>query len=141
MDIKNITEKIKKTTDDIVEIVKNKLQKKNDGHYLSGKEVRAIAKSNKKAMMALEKEKNRKKEEHEYLATMKDEGNILEIDNLHTYFYTDQGIVKAVNGVSINIPQNATVGIVGESGCGKSVTSMSVISLPWGRVRHVDRHR
>ena len=132
MDIKNITEKIKKTTDDIVEIVKNKLQKKNDGHYLSGKEVRAIAKSNKKAMMALEKEKNRKKEEHEYLATMKDAGNILEIDNLHTYFYTDQGIVKAVNGVSINIPQSATVGIVGESGCGKSVTSMSVMRLLQG---------
>ena len=132
IDIKNITEKIKKTTDDIVEIVKNKLQKKNNGHYLSGKKIRAIAKSNKKAMLALEKEKNRKKEESEYLSEMKDDGNILEIDSLHTYFYTDQGIVKAVNGVSINVPKNATVGIVGESGCGKSVTSMSVMRLLQG---------
>ena len=109
IDIKNITEKIKKTTDDIVEIVKKKLDKKEKGHYLSGKEVRAIAKSNKKTMMALEKEKNRKKEESEYLGVMKDDNNILEIDALHTYFYTDQGIVKAVNGVSINIPKNSTV--------------------------------
>jgi len=132
IDIKNITEKIKSTTNDIVETVKKTLKKKNDGHYLSGKEVRAIAKSNKKTMMALEKEKNRKKAEHEYLGTMKDDKNILEIDNLHTYFYTDQGIVKAVNGVSINIPQNSTVGIVGESGCGKSVTSMSVMRLLQG---------
>jgi peptide/nickel transport system ATP-binding protein len=63
---------------------------------------------------------------------MKDNSNILEIEDLHTYFFTDQGIVKAVNGVSLNIPKNATVGIVGESGCGKSVTSMSVMQLIQG---------
>ncbi len=132
MDTKIITEKIKSACDDIVKTVKDKFQKKDNGHYLSGKEIRAIAKSNKKTMMALEKEKNRKKAEHEYLGTMQDENNILEIDGLHTYFYTDQGIVKAVNGVSINVPQNSTVGIVGESGCGKSVTSMSVMRLLQG---------
>ena len=101
-------------------------------HYLTGKEIRKIAKENKKAMMALEKEKWKKKPESEFLTTMKDENNILEIDNLNTYFFTDQGVVKAVNGVSFNIPLHKTVGIVGESGCGKSVTSMSVMRLLQG---------
>ncbi|MBR7140654.1 MAG: ABC transporter ATP-binding protein, partial [Clostridia bacterium] len=62
----------------------------------------------------------------------KDANNILEIDNLHSYFFTDQGVVKAVNGVSFVIPANSTVGVVGESGCGKSVTSMSVMRLLQG---------
>ncbi len=101
-------------------------------HYLTGKEIRKIAKANKKAMMALEKEKWKKKPESEFTAQMKDDKNILEIDNLNTYFFTDQGVVKAVNGVSFNIPLHATVGIVGESGCGKSVTSMSVMRLLQG---------
>ncbi len=101
-------------------------------HYLTGKEIRKIAKENKKAMMALEKEKWKKKPESEFTTKMKDESNILEIDNLNTYFFTDQGVVKAVNGVSFNIPLHATVGIVGESGCGKSVTSMSVMRLLQG---------
>ena len=103
-----------------------------DKHYLSGKEVRAIAKANAKEMRRLEKAKNRKIPESEYLTTMKDEGNILEIENLHSYFFTDQGVVKAVNGVSFSIPLNSTVGVVGESGCGKSVTSMSVMRLLQG---------
>ncbi len=100
--------------------------------YLSGREIRAIAKQNKKIMMALEAKKHRRAKEEEFLCEMKDEGNILEIDDLHTYFFTDQGIVKAVNGVSFNIPKNKTVGIVGESGCGKSVTSMSIMRLLQG---------
>jgi len=106
--------------------------KTSDKHYLSGKEVRAIAKANAKEMRRLEKAKNRRLPESEYLATMKDENNILEIENLHSYFFTDQGVVKAVNGVSFNIPLNSTVGVVGESGCGKSVTSMSVMRLLQG---------
>ena len=130
--IKNITEKVQKAASDLVDTVKNKLKKQDNGHYLSGKEIRQIAKENKKVMMALEKQKYRKADESEFISEMKDSANILEIDNLHTYFYTDQGIVKAVNGVSINVPQNATVGIVGESGCGKSVTSMSVMRLLQG---------
>ncbi|MBQ8683603.1 MAG: ABC transporter ATP-binding protein [Clostridia bacterium] len=100
--------------------------------YLSGREIRAITKANKKVMKRLEAQKYRKAEESEFLTEMKDPGNILEIDNLHTYFFTEQGVVKAVNGVSFNIPKNATVGIVGESGCGKSVTSMSVMRLLQG---------
>ncbi|MBO5945461.1 MAG: ABC transporter ATP-binding protein [Clostridia bacterium] len=83
-------------------------------------------------MKTLEKYKYRKAPESEYITEMKDEKNILEIDQLNTYFFTDQGVVKAVNGVSFNIPKNATVGIVGESGCGKSVTSMSVMRLLQG---------
>ncbi len=106
--------------------------KKKNNHYLSNKEIRAIAKANSKVMNALEKKKHRKADESEYLSAMKDDKNILEIDDLHTYFFTDQGVVKAVNGVSFNIPQNATVGVVGESGCGKSVTSMSVMQLLQG---------
>ena len=100
--------------------------------YLSGREIRAIAKQNKKIMMSLEAKKHRRAKEQEFLCEMKDENNILEIDDLHTYFFTDQGVVKAVNGVSFNIPKNKTVGIVGESGCGKSVTSMSVMRLLQG---------
>ncbi len=105
-------------------------QKKS--HYLSGKEVRAIAKENRKVMNALEKRKHRRADESEFTVEMKDPANILEIDDLHTYFFTDQGVVKAVNGVSFNVPKHATVGVVGESGCGKSVTSMSVMRLIQG---------
>lgn len=101
-------------------------------NYLSGKEIRAIAKENAKVMKRLEAYKNRKAPESEYLTEMKNKENILEIDDLHTYFFTEQGVVKAVNGVSFDIPKNATVGVVGESGCGKSVTSMSVMRLLQG---------
>ena len=111
---------------------KIKTNKSSDKHYLSGKEIRAISKANAKVMKALEKKKYRKVDESAYVTKMKDEKNILEIDNLHTYFFTDQGVVKAVNGVSFEIPKGATVGIVGESGCGKSVTSMSVMRLLQG---------
>ena len=107
-------------------------KKKSSRNYLSGKEVRAIAKENAKVMKRLEAYKNRKADESEYLTEMHSEDNILEIDNLHTYFFTEQGVVKAVNGVSMDIPKHATVGIVGESGCGKSVTSMSVMRLIQG---------
>ncbi len=101
-------------------------------NYLTGKEIRAIAKENSKIMFRLEKYKYRKAEESEFTTKMKNDANILEIEDLNTYFFTDQGIVKAVNGVSFNIPKNTTVGIVGESGCGKSVTSMSVMRLLQG---------
>ena len=101
-------------------------------HYLTGKEIRAIAKANSKEMKRLEAYKNRKAGEEEFVSELKNPANILEIDDLHTYFFTEQGVVKAVNGVSIDVPKNATVGIVGESGCGKSVTSMSVMRLLQG---------
>ncbi len=100
--------------------------------YLTGKEIRAIAKENAKQTKRLEAYKNRKAKEEEFLCEMKDDGNILEIEDLHTYFFTEQGVVKAVNGVSYDVPKNKVVGIVGESGCGKSVTSMSVMRLIQG---------
>ena len=100
--------------------------------YLTGREIRAIAKENAKIVKRLEAYKNRKAEESEFLSEMHDDSNILEIDDLHTYFFTEQGVVKAVNGVSYSVPKNAVVGVVGESGCGKSVTAMSVMRLIQG---------
>ena len=55
--------------------------------------------------------------------------NVLEIEDLRVYFYTEEGEVRAVDGVTFAIPRGAIVGLVGESGCGKSVTSYSVLRL------------
>ncbi len=55
--------------------------------------------------------------------------NLLEVRDLKTYFYTGSGVVKAVDGVSFDVKPGKTLGIVGESGCGKSITSMSVLKL------------
>ena len=105
---------------------------KKNKNYLTNREIRAIAKANAKEIKRLEAYKNRKCEESEFLSEMKNDANILEIDDLHTSFFTEQGVVRAVNGVSYDVPKNAVVGIVGESGCGKSVTSMSVMRLIQG---------
>ena len=61
---------------------------------------------------------------------------LLEIENLHTFFYTDNGVARAVDGVSISVGVGETVGVVGESGCGKSVTALSILRLvrPPGRI-------
>jgi len=107
-------------------------EKNTNKNYLTGREIRAIAKANKKEIQRLEAYKNRKADESEFLTEMKNPDNILEIEDLHTYFYTEQGVVKAVNGVSYDVPKHSVVGVVGESGCGKSVTSMSVMRLIQG---------
>ncbi len=63
--------------------------------------------------------------------------NILEVDQLITSFETDHGLLRAVDHVSFNVPAGKTVGIVGESGCGKSVTAMSIVRLlpqPSGKI-------
>ncbi|HKP16160.1 MAG TPA: ABC transporter ATP-binding protein [Gemmatimonadaceae bacterium] len=61
---------------------------------------------------------------------------LLEIENLHTFFYTDNGVARAVDGVSFSVAVGETVGVVGESGCGKSVTALSILRLvrPPGRI-------
>ena len=112
------------------------MKKKNTG-YISIKESRAIQKHNVKQMKYYESLKRRKLEEHEYTSVMQDENNVIELDNLETCFFTDNGTVKAVNGVTFSIPKNKIVGVVGESGCGKSVTSLSIMQLvqaPQGQV-------
>ncbi len=108
------------------------MAEKKTNSYLTGREIKRIARENSRVMRRLEKYKKRKAPESEFTTEMKNENNILEIDELNTYFFTDQGVVKAVNGVSFDIPKNKTVGVVGESGCGKSVTSMSIMRLLQG---------
>ena len=55
--------------------------------------------------------------------------HLLEVKNLKTYFFTDDGVVKAVDGVDFEVNQGEILGLVGESGCGKSVTSFSILRL------------
>ena len=98
-------------------------------HYISRSESRRIAKENSKAIKKFEKQKKRKVRPEEYVTEMKDDNNIVEFDDLHTYFFSDAGTVKAVNGVTFSVPAGSTVGVVGESGCGKSVTSLSLMQL------------
>ena len=98
----------------------HKKSKARNSNYISAKESARISRENRKITDALEKQRKRKNvPESEYLTTMKDPNNVAEFDNLHTYFFTDVGTVKAVDGVTFDIPQGKTVGVVGESGCGK----------------------
>ena len=114
------------------------MAKKKEEGYLSAKESRRIAKENRKITDEFEKKYKRKNvPESEYLTKMKDPRNVLEIEDLHTYFFTDVGTSKAVDGVSFEVPEGMTVGVVGESGCGKSVTSLSIMQLlqrPQGQI-------
>lgn len=109
-----------------------------DANYISAKESRRISKENRKITNGYEKKRNRKViPKAEYVTKMKNPNNVVEFDNLHTYFFSDVGVVKSVNGVSFDIPKGKTVGVVGESGCGKSVTSLSLMQLvqrPQGQV-------
>lgn len=113
------------------------MSRKNTSNYITLKESRAIIKDNIKKMRYYEGLKKRKLSQKEYTSVMKNEENIIEIDQLKTVFFTDTGTVQSVNSVSFNIPKNKIVGVVGESGCGKSVTSLSIMQLvqaPQGQV-------
>ena len=106
--------------------------------YLTAKESRKISKENRRITNQFEKQRKRKNvPESEYLTTMHNPENAVEFDDLHTYFFTDAGTVKSVDGVSFEVPIGKTVGVVGESGCGKSVTSLSLMQLiqrPQGQI-------
>ncbi|HPU62663.1 MAG TPA: ATP-binding cassette domain-containing protein, partial [Mobilitalea sp.] len=112
--------------------------KKGNVNYISAKESRRISKENRKITNELEKKRNRKNvPREEYITQMRDPNNVVEFDDLHTYFFTDIGVVKSVDGVTFDIPLGKTVGVVGESGCGKSVTSLSLMQLlqrPQGQI-------
>ena len=114
------------------------MAKKHPDGYLSAKESRRISKENRRITNEFEKKRKRKNvPESEYLTEMRDSNNAVEFDNLHTYFFTDAGTVKSVDGVSFEVPIGKTVGVVGESGCGKSVTSLSLMQLlqrPQGQI-------
>ena len=114
------------------------MAKKNENGYLSAKESRRISKENRRVTNEFEKKRKRKHvDESEFTTQMKNPENAVEFDNLHTYFFTDAGTVKAVDGVSFEVPIGKTVGVVGESGCGKSVTSLSLMQLlqrPQGQI-------
>lgn len=114
------------------------MAKKNHEGYLSAKEARRISKENRRVINQLEKQRKRKNvPESEYLTTMHNPNNAVEFDDLHTYFFTDAGTVRSVDGVSFEVPIGKTVGVVGESGCGKSVTSLSLMQLlqrPQGQI-------
>ena len=105
--------------------------------YLTLKESRKIIKHNVKQMRYYERLKKKKVDVSYYSGKMKDPNNVIEIENLETNFFTDNGTVKSVNGVSFSIPKNKIIGVVGESGCGKSVTSLSIMQLvqaPQGQI-------
>lgn len=110
---------------------------KKNSNYLSNKESKQIVHYNVEQMRYYEKEKKRKKDPSEYTTVMKNPNNIIEIDDLVTCFFTDNGTVKSVNHVSFDLPKDKIIGVVGESGCGKSVTSLSIMQLvqaPQGQI-------
>ena len=101
------------------------------------KESREIIKSNLREMKKYEKLKRVHRTPADYTTVMKSSDNILEIENLETCFFTDNGVVRSVNNISFDVPKDSIVGLVGESGCGKSVTSLSIMQLvqaPQGQV-------
>ncbi|MBI3002107.1 MAG: ABC transporter ATP-binding protein [candidate division NC10 bacterium] len=71
------------------------------------------------------------------MGTVTSNNDLLAIENLQTYFFTDAGVLRAVDGVSFRIAPGETLGVVGESGCGKTVTALSILRLipdPPGRI-------
>jgi len=132
MNLDRIKEFFKKIWAKILSVVKPQEKEGEKSHYLSAKETREIARNNARTIRELEKRKKRIATEDEYVTTMRDDNNIVEFDDLHTPFFGDAGVVKAVDGVSFDIPKGATIGVVGESGCGKSVTSLSLMQLVQG---------
>ena len=106
--------------------------------YISAKESRRITRFNRRITKKLEAARaDANKDPKLYTTKMRDPNNVVEFDNVCTYFFTDVGVVRSVDGVNFDVPKCSTVGVVGESGCGKSVTSLSLMQLlqrPTGQV-------
>ncbi len=129
---------IKEQIDESVIQAKKRSNKTGGVDYLSARESRQISRFNRRITAQIERERNRRNvDRSEYITKMRDPNNVVEFDDLHTYFFTDVGTVRAVDGVSFDVPIGKTVGVVGESGCGKSVTSLSLMQLvqrPQGQI-------
>ena len=98
--------------------------------YISARESRRITRFNRRVTRKLEQARaDANKDPALYTTRMANPDNAVEFDNVCTYFFTVVGTVKAVDGVSFEVPIGKTVGVVGESGCGKSVTSLSLMQL------------
>jgi len=112
-------------------------RKPKNPNVLTLKESRAIIASNLREMKRLEKKKRERVSEEDFTTVMHSPDNVLEIEDLETCFFTDNGVVRSVNKISFDVPKDSVVGLVGESGCGKSVTSLSIMQLvqaPQGQV-------
>ncbi len=68
------------------------------------------------------------------------QNSLIDVQNLRTYFFFDEGIVKAVDGIGFTVARGSTIGVVGESGCGKSVTAQSILQIVGSGGRIVDGH-
>ena len=112
-------------------------KKPKNPNLMTLKESREIIKSNLREMKRLEKKKRERVTPEQFTTVMKSADNIIEIENLETCFFTDNGVVRSVNKISFDVPKDSIIGLVGESGCGKSVTSLSIMQLvqaPQGQV-------
>ncbi len=113
----------------MIERINAKIKPKDSTH-ITARELAVISRENRRITDAIEKQRNRRNvPESTYITRMKNPENVVEFDDVHTYFFTDIGTVKAVDGVTFEIPKGRTVGVVGESGCGKSVTALSLMQL------------
>ncbi|MEG1633231.1 MAG: ABC transporter ATP-binding protein [Oscillospiraceae bacterium] len=105
-------------------------KKRENTSYISAKESHRITRRNRKLTHRLDKLRaSNSTDPALYTTVMKNPDNVVEFENVCTWFFTDVGTVKAVDGISFEVPKCSTVGIVGESGCGKSVTSLSLMQL------------
>jgi len=68
------------------------------------------------------------------------EDDVVRVEDLRLSFYTSLGVVRALNGVSFNIPRGKVLGVVGESGCGKSQTGLAIMQLSFGRIEYSVKH-
>ena len=118
---KNIPSEERKEKDSIDSVEQAKTDKEAEKKNIPSEE-----RKEKDSIDSVEQAKTDKEAEKKNIPS---EEKVLEIKNLKTFFYTDEGVVKSVNDVSYYVKKGETLGVVGESGCGKSVTAMSILRL------------